>query len=190
MVKPTKESTGIMDMVKRDAPGRSEADRFELLSAYLDGEITAVERRQVEEWLVSDPSVKRLYGRLLKLRQGLTTMPIPAAEQSPRKTADEVLARLQRRDKLKWLLGGAALAACAIGTISGLLPGSDSKTLQLAQQQIKPTTDTIKSVISTSPLMVAINNPVIEIPKTAVASPKQPINQFKTPIEGIKSEIN
>jgi len=38
-----------MDMEKRDC--------FELLSAYLDGEVTATERRQVEEWLSTDASI-------------------------------------------------------------------------------------------------------------------------------------
>lgn len=58
----TNELTGAIDMVKRD--------RFELLSAYLDGELTAAERRQVEELLANDQAVKCLYVRLLKLRQG------------------------------------------------------------------------------------------------------------------------
>lgn len=31
-------------------------DRFELLSAYLDGEVTSSERHQVEDWLRSDPT--------------------------------------------------------------------------------------------------------------------------------------
>ncbi|MFM8202724.1 MAG: anti-sigma factor family protein, partial [Dolichospermum sp.] len=52
-----------MDMQKREY--------FELLSAYLDGEVTATERRQVEQWLSTDASVKCLYKRLLNLRQGL-----------------------------------------------------------------------------------------------------------------------
>uniref|UniRef100_A0ACD5GTL5 Anti-sigma factor family protein n=1 Tax=Desertifilum tharense IPPAS B-1220 TaxID=1781255 RepID=A0ACD5GTL5_9CYAN len=40
-------SMGALDMLKRD--------RFELLSAYLDGEVTASERQQVENWLDTDP---------------------------------------------------------------------------------------------------------------------------------------
>jgi len=43
-----------MDMLKRD--------RFELLSAYLDGEVTAAQRQQVEDWLGNDPEVQ-LYAR-------------------------------------------------------------------------------------------------------------------------------
>jgi hypothetical protein len=61
MAKHTNESTGLMDMVKRD--------RFELLSAYLDGEVTATERKQVEEWLANDASVQCLYARLSQCPQ-------------------------------------------------------------------------------------------------------------------------
>lgn len=38
---------GARDMEKRD--------RFELLSAYLDGEVSATERKQVEDWLQPTP---------------------------------------------------------------------------------------------------------------------------------------
>ncbi|OUL34195.1 transcriptional regulator [Nostoc sp. T09] len=168
MAKHTNESTGAMDdMVKRD--------RFELLSAYLDGEVTAAERRQVEEWLANDASVKCLYARLLKLRQGLRTMPVPAAEQPLEKTVQQVMARLRRRSQLAWAFGGAAIAACVIGSVSGIIPSGDSRTLQLAQQRIEPTEKMPEpAAVPASPLMVALNNPVIEIPKAAVASPTKP----------------
>lgn len=163
----TNDSTGAMDMVKRD--------RFELLSAYLDGEVTAAESRQVEEWLASDTAVQCLYARLLKLRQGIKTLPVPAAQQSPEATAQQVLARLRRRSRFVWVFGGAAIAACVIGTVSGLLPSGQSK-LQLAQKpKVESTQATITPVTPpASPLMVAINNPVIEIPKAAVVSPEKP----------------
>ena len=41
---------------------------FELLSAYLDGEVTATERKQVEEWLSTDTDIKfLLYNNLANL---------------------------------------------------------------------------------------------------------------------------
>lgn len=168
MDKHTNESTGAMDdMVKRD--------RFELLSAYLDGEVTAAERRQVEEWLANDASVKCLYARLLKLRQGLQTMPVPASEQPLEKTVQQVMARLHRRTQLAWAFGGAAVAACVIGSLAGIIPGGDTKMLQLAQNRIEPTqTMPEPAAVPASPLMVALNNPVIEIPKAAVVSPTKP----------------
>lgn len=183
MAKYTNESTGTKDMVKRD--------RFELLSAYLDGEVTAAERRQVEEWLEKDASVKRLYARLLNLRQNLRTMPVPAAQESPEIIFQQVWVRLRRRSQLAWMLGGVAIAASAIATVTSLLPGSDSRTPQLAQQpQIEPKSATTTPVVPVSPLMVALNNPVIEIPKTAVASPQKPVNQAQPQQQSTQKEIN
>jgi anti-sigma factor RsiW len=62
-----------MDMYKRD--------RFELLSAYLDVEVTASQRRQIEHWLTTAPEVQCLYTRVLKLCQKWRTMPVPPVQQ-------------------------------------------------------------------------------------------------------------
>ncbi len=147
-------------------------DCFELLSAYLDGEVTATERRQVEEWLSTDASIKCLYKRLLNLRQGLHNIPIPKTSQSSEVTINQVLARANRRYQLGWTLGGAAAAACIVGIISGLFPGSSSRMLEIATtEQIEELTQTATQPAAVdSPLMVALNNPVIEIPKTAIAT--------------------
>ncbi len=182
MAKHTNESTGLMDMVKRD--------RFELLSAYLDGEVTATERRQVEEWLANDASVQCLYARLLKLRQGLRTLPVPAAQQSPEETVQQVLIRLHRRSRLNWMVGAAAIAACAIGAVSGLV-GGGSMMPQLAQRpQREPIQTSSASIVPPSPLMVGLNNPVIEIPKAAVASPENSIYQVQPQRHDPKQDIN
>ncbi|MEH1945414.1 MAG: zf-HC2 domain-containing protein [Nostoc sp.] len=182
MAKHTNESTGLMDMVKRD--------RFELLSAYLDGEVTATERRQVEEWLANDASVQCLYARLLKLRQGLRTLPVPAAQQSPEETVGQVLSRLRRRSRVNWMVGSAAVAACAIGAISGLV-GGGSMVQQLAQRpQREPIQTSSASIVPPSPLMVGLNNPVIEIPKAAVASPENSIYQVQPQGHDPKQDIN
>ncbi|MHC5596915.1 MAG: anti-sigma factor family protein [Nostoc sp.] len=183
MAKHTNESTGLIDMVKRD--------RFELLSAYLDGEVTATERKQVEEWLANDASVQCLYARLLKLRQGLRTLPVPTAQQSPEATVQQVLTRLRRRSRLNWMLGSAAVAACAIGAVSGLLSGGGSRVPQLAQRpEIEPIQTSSASIVPPSPLMVGLNNPVIEIPKAAVAPPEKPIYQVPTQRHDPKQDIN
>lgn len=179
----TNDSTGSMDMVKRDC--------FELLSAYLDGEVTAAERRQVEEWLANDAAVQCLYKRLLKLRQNFQTLPVPAAQQTPEATFQQVWARIRRRYQLLWTVGGVAIAACAIGAVTSLLPGSESRTLQLAQQpQVEPQPATTKPEVQASPLMVALNNPVIEIPKTAVVSPQKPVNRAQPQRQETKQDIN
>ncbi|TAF05127.1 MAG: transcriptional regulator [Nostocales cyanobacterium] len=185
----TNDSTGTKDMEKHNFSQHNQADRFELLSAYLDGEVTATERKQVEEWLSTDNSVQCLYARLLKLRQSVRYMPIPASEQPPEAIFQQVWKRVHHRTQLGWMFGGTAVAACIIGTISGLIPGNASK-LQLAQQKIQPIAVIRQPSATVSPLKVALNNPVIEIPKTAVASPKKPINQSKTPEQDTELDIN
>ncbi|MBF2064683.1 MAG: transcriptional regulator [Calothrix sp. C42_A2020_038] len=168
----TNDSTGAMDMVKRD--------RFELLSAYLDGEVTATERKQVEEWLANDQSVQMLYNRLLKLRQSLRTLPIPEPQQPVEETVNKVLDKLERRRlRLVGLFGGAAIAACAFGALSGLF-GGDSRVIQFASRPSNIQSASTKPNVASTPLMVAINNPVIPIPKTDQVVPINP-SQRQTP---------
>jgi anti-sigma factor RsiW len=166
----TNDFTGAMDMVKRD--------RFELLSAYLDGEVTAAERKQVEEWLVSDQSAKKLYHRLLKLRQSLRTLPIPESQQPIEETVEQVLGKLKRRRlKIAGLFGGAVAAACAFGALSGIF-GGDSKVIQFASQPASQPVATVPQA-PTKTLMVALNQPVFPIPKTEVAP--SPTKQRQAP---------
>ncbi len=148
------QSTAAMDMQKRD--------RFELLSAYLDGELTAAERRQVEYWLANDPEVQRLYTRLLKLREGLQSMPVPPAQQSVENTVGQVLARLNQRPKMAIGWGGAAIAAIFISALSSILPASQSP-VELAS--------TPEPAAKPESLMVALNTPVVAIPKPPVLPP-------------------
>jgi predicted anti-sigma-YlaC factor YlaD len=172
------ELMGIMDMEKRD--------RFELLSAYLDGEVSSAERRQVEEWIDTDPSVKCQYLRLLRLRSGLQNIPVEAT-QCPEEMVQQVWKKLRYRSRWAWALGGA-IAVCAI-SISGLIPGSNYRNLQIAQQSTTTTAPAAtQPEAPASPLMVAINNPVIEIPKTAVVSNKKP--RLRTPSYSTRQEIN
>ena len=56
-------------------------DRFELLSAYLDGEVAASERRQIEDWLTTAPELQCLYMRVMKLCQKWRIMPVPPVQQ-------------------------------------------------------------------------------------------------------------
>jgi negative regulator of sigma E activity len=181
MAEHTNDSTGAMDMVKRD--------RFELLSAYLDGEVTAAERRQVEEWLSNDPTVQHLYARLLKLRQGLRTLPVP--QQTPvEETVQNVFTRLRRRSRYLMLTGGTAVAAVFIGAVSGLFTGGESTIPQLANHSIEPTQTASAPVSAAQNLMVAINNPVFPIPKTAEATPDNPVDLKKPELQDMEHDIN
>jgi anti-sigma factor RsiW len=148
----TNQSICTMDMLKRD--------RFELLSAYLDGEITAAERREVENWLANDPEIQRLYARLLNLRQSMRTMPAPPTAQPVEHAIEQVYQRMHRRSRRRAVIwGGSAIAAVFIGAVSSVLPN-----LQVARSPHA----------HIEPLMVALNDPVVEIPRAAIAPPQKP----------------
>lgn len=137
-------------------------DRFELLSAYLDGEVTAAERKRVESWLASDPTTQRLYTRLLLLRQGLRNLPVPSSPQPVEQVVQEVSARIDRRPK-RLLWGGLALAALFVGAVAGTLPrGEYVPSLARSSQG--------DDVVPSAGLMIALNHPPIEIPKAATTT--------------------
>lgn len=147
-------------------------DRFELLSAYLDGEVTAAQRREVEEWLAKDQEIQGLYARLLKLRQELRTIPVPPAQQPVEQTVQQVYLRMERRSRRRRAVwGGSAIAALFIGALSNVLPSHQF--LQLAKSP--------ESATEIEPLKVALNTPVVEIPKAATAPPEKPSNQIESP---------
>jgi anti-sigma factor RsiW len=143
-------------------------DRFEMLSAYLDGEATATERQQVQHWLDTDPHAQHLYHRLLKLRHGMNAMPIPQ-EQSANTLTQAVFRRLQqRRWKQVVLVGGGAVAAVFVSLVSGVFWG-DSTGWQYADNGLSPSTEALAG----DTLTIAINRPVVEIPKAAIATPEK-----------------
>jgi len=152
-VRSPNSSMGAIDMLERD--------RFELLSAYLDGEVTASERQQVEKWLDTDPAVQRLYQRLLRLRQNFQGMPTPPVSQPVEQTVEQVFARLDRRPKRALVLwGGGAVAAVLIGALTSLIPGNEGFLPQLAQSP--------EAESSSAAVMIALDQPVVSIPRAAV----------------------
>lgn len=157
--KPSRQAAaGEMDSLQRD--------RFELLSAYIDGEVTAAERTQVQRLLATDPDMQRLHSRLIMLRQGLQKLPVPPAPETAKETTEKVFSRIDRRRTRRTVVwGGAAIAAVFVSALSGIFPGSQSLVPQLAQGP--------KQEMAPEPLMIAVNRPVIEIPKAAVTSPEK-----------------
>ncbi len=131
-------------------------DRFELLSAYLDGEVTAAERRQVEDWLKYDPQVQCLYARLIQLRRGLqgastTSISPTSSSASSVNTAQQVFSKLERRQSRKvFAWGGVAAAALLISIFSGNLPR-----LQYASNQISSSTE--EDGLATDPLGLSLD---------------------------------
>ncbi|MGK7900285.1 MAG: anti-sigma factor [Hormoscilla sp.] len=146
-------------------------DRFELISAYLDGEVTADERRQVEAWLDNEPEVQALYERLLKLHQGWDMMPVPPATVSVEETIDAVFSRLDKKEKPRLIVlwgGASAIAAMFVAAISSLFFSGDR--LQFVEQKVSPPI-TSPSNAAVAPMRMALDQPVVNIPKKPVTAP-------------------
>lgn len=142
---------GVPDMLKRD--------RFELLSAYLDGEASASESKQVEEWLDNDPTVQCLYQRLLKLRQGFEMLPTPPQDQPVEDMVTQVMGRLDRRPKRTALLWGTgAIAAAAVAALSTTFADSG----QLFPRMAATPTPQEGAAL----MRIALDQPLISIPKS------------------------
>ncbi len=149
-------------------------DRFELLSAYLDGEVTAAERQQVEEWLVNDVTVQKLHARLMMLRQGFRSLPVPQPSQPIEQTVEKVLAQVERRPKLSLIWGGTAIAALFVGAVTMISMGSPPAS-QMATKTSQPAVRGSQPSVESDGLLVALDQPVLAIPKEAI-TPKATSN--------------
>lgn len=107
-------------------------DRFELLNAYLDGEVTADERRQIDYWLVSDSEVRCLYGRVLKIRQKWQLMS-PLAQQPILSEGKQIILSRKTKPKRTMLWETILLAAVLFGALSVVLPERQSYVSPMAQ---------------------------------------------------------
>ncbi|MEZ2234159.1 anti-sigma factor [Microcoleus sp.] len=149
-------------------------DRFEMLSAYLDGEVTAAERRQVEEWLATDPATKALYSRLLTMQQSFQSLPVPPSAQSAQELAAKVLQRVERKPKRMIVWGGCAIAALLVAVVSGVSGSRQLFAPQFAQSPVNPEYDglvvalnePVVEIINPNDLLLGVDAPVVEIPKS------------------------
>lgn len=143
--------------------GKVKPQCFELLSSYVDGEATPAERRQVNEWLDNDPEVKSLYLHLLRIRQNLQQMPVPESTEPVSETVDRFFGLLDlRRRRTMAKVGSGAIAALFVAAVSGLIPGMPSAS-QLAKS--------FDRKLESEQLTIALNRPIVPIPKAAVAAP-------------------
>lgn len=151
-----------------------ERDRFELLSAYLDGEVTAAERRQVETLLADDPKFANMYRRLMMLRQGFQTMPVPESQQPMDQMIDQVLDKVERRSRLRLLVGGAiAAAAAAVAIVGGMntqsyapqIAASSKSTVEAEMTRTAPTANAAEE------LNIQLDKPLLVIAKTTDEEP-------------------
>lgn len=152
-----------------------ENDRFELLSAYLDGETTASERKQVETWLETDPDFNHCYQQLLQMQRGMQSLPIPAAVPVE-ETIEQVMARIEHKPKLAvWATVGTA-AAVAIAAMTGLFSNGGSLIPQTAKNPDGLSNPTIVAntpqmdALKPSDLLIAIDRSPVDIPATSTLS--------------------
>jgi len=131
---------------------------FELLSAYLDGEVTAEQRKEVQELLSNSEEIQGLYTRLLYLRQEINSLPTPQPEYSAKQLSDAVFAKVDQQNKQRkiWLWGGGAMAAVLLTAVGSLMNENRTPLLQMAQEN--------SSTSNKESLVIALNEPIIEMP--------------------------
>jgi anti-sigma factor RsiW len=146
-------------------------DDFELLSAFLDGEVTASERQYIQQLLTTDAEMQRLYDRLLKLRQGFEGLPLPTDQPSAAELTQQVFNRVDRRRHLRLVTGiGGTIAAVAIGALSLVSSVSSPQAVPAIQLVQQPSPQPRSEL-----LMIAVNRPVIEIPTSMMDPSPSPL---------------
>jgi len=125
-------------------------ERFELLSAYIDNEVTSTEKSQVEQWLKDDLSYRTQYQQLLKVKRLLLDLPVPSSIPTEL-VVNKVIAKINKRSQRKLLLGGAivALIVATFGFIT------NDYRLKLADD-----------VNSEEQLILAMEEPIIPMPES------------------------
>lgn len=139
-------------------------DRFELLSAYLDGEVSPEERQQVLCWIQHDDGVRNLYHRLLALRQGMRSQTI-VPDCGTEATLVGVFHGLNQRLRLVTMASAGVAAISVINLLSGAGMGTPAWRMATVAQP--------------EALKIALDQPAFPIPEaTAVIS-----NEFPSPVE-------
>ncbi|MGB6013969.1 MAG: zf-HC2 domain-containing protein [Nodosilinea sp.] len=139
-------------------------DRFELLSAYLDGEVSPEERQQVLRWIQYDDGTRSLYHRLLALRQGMrsqTTAPDCSADA----TLVGVFHCLNHRLKLVTMASAGVAAIGVINLLSGAGVGTPSWRMATVAQP--------------EALEIVLDKPAFPIPEASAALS----TDFTSPLE-------
>ncbi|MFM1842904.1 MAG: hypothetical protein RLZZ490_1642 [Cyanobacteriota bacterium] len=146
-------------------------ERFELLSAYIDGEVTSQERKLVQSWLDTDPEFKQAYLGLIRLQTALPQLPIPPSMPTEQ-LSKQVFERIERENRWQrlWLWGSLTAAAIVVAACSSIFVNP----LQPASQQAK--LDSESRMISEDPLMIAINEPLFDV-LTPDNPEKDPLSQ-------------
>jgi hypothetical protein len=158
---------------KTHKPTPDPEEQFELLSAYMDNEASLEEKLKVEQWLATDTNFRRLYQQQLRLRQLLIDLPVPAvsrvgsqANAKTEQVVNRVLAKLDERSKQRKIVwGGIAAVAVLVGAVGSVFT-FNSSTMNLDGGVAN--NSTIEPVKPEEPLLLAMEKPLIPMPKSMV----------------------
>ncbi|MBE9239556.1 anti-sigma factor [Synechocystis salina LEGE 00031] len=133
-------------------------EKFELLSAYIDGEVSPQERKQVQGWIDSDPEFKQTYLGLIRLQNALPQVPVPPAIDTDA-LAQKVFARLEQENRWRgiWFWGSVTAAAVVVAAYSSILGKPLDPSLNQANL------DPAIVAMDEDPLMIAIHEPMFEV---------------------------
>lgn len=145
---------------------------FELLSAYIDGELSPSEKKQVQTWLDCDPEFKQLYIQLLNLQGQIQNFVIPPDEKSTAEIATGVFQSIDRHHRKRRTLvwGSSVIAASIIATISGVIPGFSPLSPNMAK------VNSPSKISNQVMLAVAVDQPAINIPKSVTGYSQHNLN--------------
>ena len=143
-------------------------DSFELLSAYIDDELSPSDKKQVQTRLDRDPQFKQLYIQLLNLQGQIQNFVVPSDDTSTAEITDRVFQSIDRsrNRKRRLVLGSSAIAASIIAAFSGLFGGFSSFSPNMAK--VNSPNNASRSVM----LTVAVDRPAIDIPKSVTGYPQ------------------
>jgi anti-sigma factor RsiW len=137
-------------------------DDFELLSAYLDGELTPAEKKHVQHLLDSDPNTKKVYLELLTMQRQMQNLVIPPSTISSKELSENVFEQIDKSQRQrKTLVWGSAVVAACLATLSGIVPGINTSAWKMAHSPSK------SNFIEPMMVAVAVDKPAVKIPKAA-----------------------
>ena len=134
-------------------------EQFDLLSAYLDGEVTPSERQKVRYWLENDPNFQKNYQKLLHL-QRLTHLSPLSVSSIPSDLPDQLFRKIDRqRHHRNWSIAGGVTFVVLLTTAFSQINFSENAwTAKFAKHFSAP------GQINSQPLKLALNRPLVEIP--------------------------
>ncbi|BDA39915.1 hypothetical protein CPARK_000075500 [cyanobacterium endosymbiont of Braarudosphaera bigelowii] len=132
---------------------KDESKRFELLSAYIDGEVTSKESRMIKYWLDTDPNFNKSYKALLRIKRETFIISTPVSIKSKSAFSQDIFDKIdrQQRKKFNTILG-------SLGTMVMIFSGIWLQDGFIFHHYVQKNEN--------QALTIALNRPVLEIPNT------------------------